>query len=285
MSLAELLVVMVLVGMVGTMIMSLSTSTGRLLGRVAERTDESRAARVTLEVVTRALRASADPDGGATLERLAALGTFCDPAGTDGRRCAFVDGTSAFPELRSGPNQIAFFSALYDLSAARAGNRVLYRYFVDGAGDLREWVWVGPYVDPATGALRTPSDCAPGSTNCWPRERVLARGLLAYPAAAPVFTYLNTVQAAAVTTSGDVALVAGGPPAHPNTLTDPTGVNDSPLLQPADIGAGLVNSPGQPRAGLAGVEVWLTFARSTDARRVTVTERVTLPNDSEVVTP
>jgi hypothetical protein len=284
-SLAELLVVMVLVGLVGTTVMSLSTSTGRLLGRVTERSDEASAGRVALESLTRTLRASGDPDGAATLERLAALGKLCDPVGTDRRRCAFVDATSAYPELRSGPNQISFFSALYDLSAARSGSRVLYRYFVDGAGDLREWVWVGPYVDSTTGALLTPSGCAPSESNCWPKERVLARGLLAHPSAPPVFTYLDTSQASAVTTSGEVPLVAGGPPAHPHSLTDPTGVNDSPLLQPADIGAGLVDSPGQPRAGLVAVEVWLTFARSTDARRVTLTERVALPNDPEAVTP
>lgn len=253
-TLAELLVVLGLVGLVGTLVMSVSVQTARVLVRADDRGSDTQQVRVALEAVTRTLRGAVDPD---TVPKVvyAAAGSACNPAGTvatgtatDATRCAFIDSTSAVPALRSGPRQIAFWSSTYDLSGASttpSGDRsapALYRYALTAAGEVTEQVWTGAYASGAT--LLAPT-----------RSRVLARGLDTSAGVPPLFTYLAAT---------DTTIPPDGPTV--SSLTSPT----DPLLSPADVGR------------LAAVEVWLTAVPQRGGRPVTAVDSVVLPNDPEV---
>lgn len=253
-TLAELLVVLGLMGLVGTLVMSVSVQTARVLTGAADRGGDTQQVRVALEAVTRSLRSAVDPD---TVPKvvMAAPGTSCNPAGTvgtgnaatDATRCAFFDATSAVPELRSGPRQVAFWSSAYDLSgggspASDPAAPKLYRYALTAAGEVTEQVWTGAY---ASGATLLPAT----------RTRVLARGLDTSASAPPLFTYLAAT---------DTTVPPSGPTV--SSLTTPA----DPLLSPADV------------ARLATVEVWLTAVRERGGRAVTVVDSVVLPNDPEV---
>ena len=254
-SLAELLVVMGLVGLIGTLVMSVSVQTAKVLTRSGDRGGDTQQVRVALEAITRTLRGAVDPD---TVPKTvyAAAGTACNPAGTvatgntatDATRCAVLDSTSAVPELRSGPRQVAFWSLTYGLSGSSttpAGDPsapVLYRYALTPDGEVTEQVWTGAY--------------ASGSTLLEPtRSRVLARGLDTSTSAPPLFTYLAAT---------DTTIPPSGP-----TVSSLTTASD-PLLSPSDV------------RRLAAVEIWLTAVRERSGRQVTAVDSVVLPNDPEV---
>lgn len=253
-SLVELLVVMGLMGLIGTLVMSVSVQTAKVLTRSGDRGGDTQQARVALEAMTRTLRGAVDPD---TVPKMvyAAAGTSCNPAGTvgtgdastDATRCAVLDSTSAVPELRSDPRQIAFWSSTYDLSGSTTTTSgdpsapVLYRYALTPAGEVTEQVWTGAYASGST--LLAPT-----------RSRVLARGMDP-GASAPLFTYLAAT---------DTTIPPSGPTV--SSLTSST----EPLLSPSDVGR------------LASVEIWLTAVRERGGRQVTTVDSVALPNDPEV---
>lgn len=238
-SLVEVLVVSGLMGLLGTMLMTVSVQTAKIMSGSDERAQDTQTARVALEAMTRSLRAAADPDGES------GVGSTCTPGGTAGRQCAFVDATSPWLALRSGPRQVAFFSSLYDLS--RGGTKVLYRYSLESDGRLVEQVWSGAW---AAG----PTTLAPPS-----RQRVIARGLDTGPAAPPLFTYLSAT---------DTTIPPAGPTV--SSLTDPSGVTQSALLEPADV----------PK--IAALEVWVAPVRTYGGRQIVAVDSVLLVNQPQV---
>jgi hypothetical protein len=263
-------VVLGLLGMVGTVVMAVSVQTARVLAGSAERGADTQDVRVALEAVTRSLRGALDPDG------VAPDGSVCTPSGTGGTQCAFLDSSSAYPELRSGPSRIAFWSSLYDLPSVspppddttnpcaattrtRADGHVeprLFQYELTPTGELVERMWTRTqYDNGCIGAVE-------------PRTRVLTRDLDP-GAGTPVFTYLSAedTRKSYDTATEDRALPASGP--LDSTVTDPTGATDSPLLTATDVGR------------LAAVEVHLAAARATSGRVVAAVDSVVLPNDPE----
>ena len=271
-SLVEVLVVMGLMGLIGTLVMTLSISTAKALRGADERGADTQQVRVALEAVTRALRSAVDPDGAAP------AGSVCAATGTAGQQCAFL-GTSAAAVLQSGPRRLVVWSAAHDLSATSPspaptstdlcaatdptgvdGHRAprLVKYELTPAGELTEQTWTrSQYLNGCVGTVQ-------------PRTRVLARGLDASSSAFPVFSYLSEADARK---SHDVgtekrSLPRTGP--MTSSLTDPSGVLQSPLLEPGDVGR------------IAAVEVYLSAVHRWRGRPVSAVDSVALTNDPEV---
>ena len=258
-SLAELLVVMALMGLIGTMVMSVSVQVAKALRGAAERSDDSQDARVALEAMTRALRSAVDPD-------------------EDGPLTAFVD-AGGHPELGSTPFQVGFFSAYQqDVEADVDGSTTTT------TEPARYRIWLQQEPDPATGeaqwVLRQRIWPWPGTRDSlghptWPaptdlataRERVLARNLAVGGATdQPLFRYFTATRSTELADYGRATGVAA--------VVTPTGATPA---------TGTALSAAEA-ADIRAVDLWLRPVRSSGVgnRPVTTQTRVTVENNPEV---
>lgn len=175
-SLLELLVIMIVVGVLGTLLLRAFVA-GTSAATTAERRGfDAQQVRTAMDTVTRALRTAADPDGVGPVRAV--------QPGSTGQDVTFYANVQVGIVDPAPPDRV--------------------RLWVDGSGVLREQVWDGQWDATHTAVW-------PALT----RERVVLRGVrVDVPAGDPraVFTYLqrsDTTPAANGTTTTTVDVVSG----------------------------------------------------------------------------